>query len=198
MLNKVLGSLYPFCLYFSALAPALTTFWLTGYTVVGIGFIILESTLPIGRFVPTAVELPTAGLKAVFEAIEAVSAIVGWPTGKVGLKGVTKFFTEILKLRWLIEPGDVLYCDCTSSKPEQQFKVGHRFVKNHPVWTIDYDKKVFFWHRPPYSNDPIWEDHEIIGIIPANPLQNTENNLYFDCFSAFPKDPHTARSKDQN
>ena len=97
-----------------------------------------------------------------------------------------------------IEPGDVLYCDCTSSKPEQQFKVGHRFVKNHPVWTIDYDKKVFFWHRPPYSNDPIWEDHEIIGNIPANPLQNTEHNLYFDCFSAFPKDPHTARSKDQN
>ena len=30
-------------------------------------------------------------------------------TGKVGLKGVTKFFTEILKLRWTIEPGDVLF-----------------------------------------------------------------------------------------
>ena len=119
-------------------------------------------------------------------------------TGKVGLKGVTKFFTEILKLRWTIEPGDVLFCDCTSHKPEQQFKVGHRFVKRHPVWTIDYDNKIFFWHRPPYANDPIWEDHEIIGKIPANPLQNTENNLYFDCFSATPIDPHKARSKHQN
>ena len=37
-------------------------------------------------------------------------------TGKVGLKGVTKFFTEILRLRWTIEPGDVLFCDCTSFK----------------------------------------------------------------------------------
>ncbi len=119
-------------------------------------------------------------------------------TGKVGLKGVTKFFTEILKLRWTIEPGDVLFCDCTSYKPEQQFKVGHRFVKRHPVWTIDYENKIFFWHRPPYANDPIWEDHEIIGKIPANPLQNTENNLYFDCFSALPKDLHKARSKHQN
>ena len=119
-------------------------------------------------------------------------------TGKVGLKGVTKFFTEILRLRWTIEPGDVLFCDCTSYKPEQQFKVGHRFVKRHPVWTIDYENKIFFWHRPPYANDPIWKDHEIIGKIPANPLQNTENNLYFDCFSALRKDPHTARSKHQN
>ena len=119
-------------------------------------------------------------------------------TGKVGLKGVTIFFTEILKLRWLIEPGDVLYCDCTSSKPEQQFKVGHRFVKNHPVWTIDYDKKVFFWHRPPYSNDPIWEDHEIIGNIPANPLLSMGNSQYVQCFDAFPIDQCTARSKDQN
>ena len=101
-------------------------------------------------------------------------------TGKVGLKG------------------DVLFCDCTSYKPEQQFKVGHRFVKRHPVWTIDYENKIFFWHRPPYANDPIWEDHEIIGKIPANPLQNTENNLYFDCFSALPKDLHKARSKHQN
>ena len=83
-------------------------------------------------------------------------------------------------------------------KPEQQFKIGHRFVKRHPVWTIDYENKIFFWHRPPYANDPIWEDHEIIGKIPANPLQNTENNLYFDCFSALPLDPHKARSKHQN
>ena len=38
-------------------------------------------------------------------------------TGKIGLKGVTKFFKEILKLRWIVEPGEVFYCDCTSYKP---------------------------------------------------------------------------------
>ena len=65
-------------------------------------------------------------------------------TGKIGMKGVTKFFKEILKLRWILEPGDVFYCDCTSYKPEQQFKIGLRFVKNHPDWAIDYHKRIFF------------------------------------------------------
>ncbi|BCU99982.1 MAG: hypothetical protein CM15mV31_0810 [uncultured marine virus] len=27
-----------------------------------------------------------------------------------------------MTLRWNLEPGDVLYCDCTSYKPEQQFR----------------------------------------------------------------------------
>ena len=78
-------------------------------------------------------------------------------TGKVGLKGVTKFFTEILKLRWTIEPGDVLFCDCTSYKPEQQFKVGHRFVTRHPVWTIDYENKIFFLAQTTICQRPYME-----------------------------------------
>ena len=119
-------------------------------------------------------------------------------TGKIGMKGVTKFFKEILKLRWILEPGDVFYCDCTSYKPEQQFKIGLRFVRKHPDWAIDYDKRIFFWHRPPYSDDRIWDTHKIIGKIPPNPLLSMENNQYALCFDAFPKDQCTARSKDQN
>ena len=105
---------------------------------------------------------------------------------------------EILKLRWILEPGDVFYCDCTSFKPKQQFKIGLRFVKNHPDWAIDYDKRIFFWHRPPYSDDQIWDTHKIIGKIPPNPLLSMENNQYALCFDAFPKDQCTAKSKDQN
>jgi len=119
-------------------------------------------------------------------------------TGRKGIKTVTIFFKEILKLRWILEPGDVFYCDCTSFKPEQQFKIGLRFVRNHPDWAIDHDKKIFFWHRPPYSDDEIWDTHKIIGKLPPNPLLSMGNSQYVQCFDAFPIDQCTARSKDQN
>jgi len=119
-------------------------------------------------------------------------------TGRKGMKTVTIFFKEILKLRWILEPGDVFYCDCTSFKPEQQFKIGLRFVRNHPDWAIDHDKKIFFWHRPPYSDDEIWDTHKIIGKLPPNPLLSMGNSQYVQCFDAFPIDQCTARSKGQN
>ena len=119
-------------------------------------------------------------------------------TGRKGIKTVTIFFKEILKLRWILEPGDVFYCDCTSFKPEQQFKIGLRFVRNHPDWAIDHDKKIFFWHRPPYSDDEIWDTHKIIGKMPPNPLLSMGNSQYVQCFDAFPIGQCTARSKDQN
>jgi len=119
-------------------------------------------------------------------------------TGRKGIKTVTIFFKEILKLRWILEPGDVFYCDCTSFKPEQQFKIGLRFVRNHPDWAIDHDKKIFFWHRPPYSDDEIWDTHKIIGKMPPNPLLSMGNSQYVQCFDAFPIDQCTARSKGQN
>ena len=119
-------------------------------------------------------------------------------TGRVGMKAVTKFFKEIVKLRWLIEPGDVFYCDCTSSKPEQQFRIGLRFLRNHPDWAIDYENLIFFWHRPPYYDDVIWDDFIVLGNLPPNPLQSTDYSQYYDCFRAFPKDQYKAKSKDQN
>ena len=119
-------------------------------------------------------------------------------TGKVGMKTVIKGFREILRLRWVLHPGDVLYCDCTALKNEKQFNAGLRFIRNHPDWTIDHNEKIFFWHRPPYSNDSVWKDHKIIGKDPVNPLQNMENNRYFECFEALPKNQRTAKSKYQN
>ena len=50
----------------------------------------------------------------------------------------------MLKLRWIVEPGDVIFLDCTSGDPERQFKAWSRWHKYHPEWTIDYEKKYSF------------------------------------------------------
>ena len=119
-------------------------------------------------------------------------------TGKAGLKTIKKGFEEVLKLRWIVNPGDVIFLDCTSGDPERQFKAWSRWHRYHPEWTIDYEKKIFFWHRPPHANDPVWETHKVIGKIPTNPLQNTEPCRYSDCFSLLPLDQCTAKSKYRN
>ena len=119
-------------------------------------------------------------------------------TGKAGIKTVTGAIRAIMTIRWNLLPGDVLYCDCTSSEPDKQFTAMSWLIRKHPEWITDREQKIFFWHRPPYAEDAIWKDHIIVGKTPANPLQNTENNQYFDCFDAFPKDQCKAKSKDQN
>ena len=119
-------------------------------------------------------------------------------TGKNGVKTYLRCFKTLLKLRWVLPPGDVLYCDCTSLKADKQFKAGLRWFKKNSEWAVDYDNKIFFWHRPPYFYDPLWKTHIITGIEPANPLQSMESSQYFDYFSATPIDPHKARSKHQN
>ena len=67
-------------------------------------------------------------------------------TGKAGLKTIKKGFEEVLKLRWIVNPGDVIFLDCTSGDPERQFKAWSRWHRYHPEWTIDYEKKIFFFH----------------------------------------------------
>ena len=62
--------------------------------------------------------------------------------GKSGLKTIKKGFEEVLKLRWIVEPGDVIFLDCTSGDPERQFKAWSRWHRYHPEWTIDYEKKI--------------------------------------------------------
>jgi len=119
-------------------------------------------------------------------------------TGKSGLKTIKKGFEEVLKLRWIVEPGDVIFLDCTSGDPERQFKAWSRWHRYHPEWTIDYEKKIFFWHRPPHADDPVWDNYKVIGKTPANPLLNTEPYRHGDCFYLLPLHPHTARSKHQN
>ena len=119
-------------------------------------------------------------------------------TGKAGIKTVIEAIKGIMTVRWSLHPGDVLYCDCTSSEPDKQFKAMSWLIRKHPEWAIDPEARIFFWHRPPYANDDIWKTHEIIGKTPANLLQSTANNQYFECFDASPKDQYTAKSKDQN
>ena len=89
-----------------------------------------------------------------------------------------KAIKGIMTVRWNLEPGDVLYCDCTSLKADKQFKAGLRWFKKNSEWAVDYDNKIFFWHRPPYFYDPLWKTHIITGIVPANPLQSMESNHY--------------------
>ena len=119
-------------------------------------------------------------------------------TGKNGIKTYFRAFKEVLKLRWMLQPGDVLYCDSTSLKADKQYNAGMRWHKKYPEWAIDKENKIFFWHRPPYFFDPIWKTHIILEKEPVNPLQNTGSNQYFDCFSAIPIDQYKAISKDQN
>ena len=56
-----------------------------------------------------------------------------------------------MTVRWNMFHGDVLYCDCTSSEPDKQFKAMSWLIRKHPEWTVDPDAKIFFWHRPPYA-----------------------------------------------
>ena len=119
-------------------------------------------------------------------------------TGKAGLKTIKKGFEEVLKLRWIVNPGDVIFLDCTSGDPERQFKAWSRWHRYHPEWTIDHEKKIFFWHRPPHANDPVWDNYKVIGKTPPNPLLNTEPCRHVDCFYLIPKDQCKAKSKDQN
>ena len=118
--------------------------------------------------------------------------------GKSGIKILIIAFRKVLKLRWIVQPGDVIFCDCTSGLPDKQFRAWKYWHKYHPEWTVDEKEKVFFWHRPPHVNDPVWENYEVIGKTPANPLLNTEQCRYSDSFSLLPKDQHKAKSKHQN
>ena len=114
--------------------------------------------------------------------------------GRSGIKAIRRGFEEVLKLRWSIEPGDYLVLDCTSGDPERQFHAWSRWHRYHPEWVIDYDKKEFLWYRPPYSDDPLREYFDIKAIVPADPLANTDNSRYSDCFLVRPKGFGTYRS----
>jgi len=117
--------------------------------------------------------------------------------GISGMKTIARGFKEVLKLRWAIHPGDAIVLDCTSGDPERQFHAWSRWHKHHPEWMINYERREFFWHRPPYYNDPIRQQFRIRPVIPADPLANTADNRYYDCFRIEPKVPCTDLSMDQ-
>lgn len=102
--------------------------------------------------------------------------------GKAGMLSIRMGFEHVLKLRWSIPSGDAIVLDCTSKDPKRQFHAWSRWHRYHPEWVIDENEKKFYWFRPPYSDDPIRELYQIVEKIPSDPLANTAEDRYFDCF----------------
>ena len=118
-------------------------------------------------------------------------------TGKSGMKAFATGVRTMLQLRWNIQPGDALTIDCTSKDPEKQFRSYWYWLRKHPEWVIDFEKKEIFWYRPPYPDDAIRQQFQIEPVTPENPLANTAAERYYDCFRVFPKVPCTDLSMEQ-
>ena len=103
-------------------------------------------------------------------------------TGKQGIKTITEGFKTVLRMRWKIPSGDGICLDCTSADPRRQFRAWSHWCKKHPEWIVDSARMEFYWFRPPYIDDPIREDYQIIEQIPNDPLANTDRERYYDCF----------------
>ena len=117
--------------------------------------------------------------------------------GTSGMKAIARGFREVLKLRWTVAPGDVIVLDCTSGDPERQFHAWSRWRKHHPEWVVNYSTLEFFWYRPPYPDDPIRQQFLISPVVPEDPMANTAEQRYFDCFRIEPKVPCNELSMEQ-
>ena len=117
--------------------------------------------------------------------------------GKSGIKAIRRGFEELLRLRWVLPPGDCLMIDSTSGTPTKQFRAFSRWCRYHPEWTFNPTDLEFFWHRPPYIDDPVRKNFKIIPITPENPIANTDGSNYFDCFRVEPKVPVDELSMEQ-
>jgi hypothetical protein len=107
--------------------------------------------------------------------------------GRSGLKAFSCAVNEVLRLRWKIEPGDGIVVDCTSAKPEHQFRAVRRWQRHHPEWVIDYNKLEYLWYRPPYIDDPARKMFDIVPVIPEDPLASIAGENYFSAFRVRPK-----------
>jgi len=114
-------------------------------------------------------------------------SLQGKISGKRGIKVIRRGFQEILKMRWLIEPGDALSGVCRSAKTEKEFNAFYRWAKKHPEIIINYLNKEFIWYRPPFPNDPVRKHFKIIPLTPSNKLISTTGSSYYDCFLVRPK-----------
>lgn len=119
--------------------------------------------------------------------------------GRSGIQAIKQGFEEVLRLRWNLAPGDCLVIDCTSKDPQKQFHAFSRWRRYHPEWAIDEKRREFYWYRPPYPNDQLWQSikgiADVIPVTPENPLTNTEGTNYFRCFDLLRVDQHTHQSK---
>ena len=142
-----------------------------------VGFVAGKSTRQVNDWFKNRKNKRTRGLK-------------GKIVGKEGIALISKGFKEVLKIRWNIPAGDSLVLDCTSGDPERQFHAWSRWHKYHPEWVIDEQEKKFYWFRPPYASDSVWQSCKEqnlipIGQVPTDPLSNTHKENYF-CFNVFP------------
>jgi len=103
-------------------------------------------------------------------------------TGKGGIKPLIEACNVLLRMRWVLEPGDCLYLDCQSSQPDKQFRAYYYWAKNNPDAIADLEKKRFWWHRPPYVGDPLYEMGRIIPVVPEDPSAPLVGQQYFECF----------------
>lgn len=103
-------------------------------------------------------------------------------TGKSGIKTLTEAVRTVLKFRWKLEPGDCLFFSCESCQPEKQFRAYCRWLKDHPDWRVDLEQKKFWWHRPPYVDDPLYDLGKITPTVPEDPLAPVVDANYFQCF----------------
>lgn len=120
--------------------------------------------------------------------------------GKSGMKAIKRGFEEVLKLRWNLPPGDCLKLDCTSGDPDRQFHAWSRWHRHHPEWVISYENREFYWYRPPYPDDLIWESIKGVArikpITPVDQLANTAGINYFQCFDLIRVNSNTLLSTD--
>lgn len=103
-------------------------------------------------------------------------------TGKGGFKTISRGFKTVLNLRWNLEPGDCLFLDCTSKEPDKQFHAWSHWLERHPDWLVNFENLQFWWHRPPYHMDPIYQMAKVIPTVPVNPLAPSVGEQYFDGF----------------
>lgn len=109
--------------------------------------------------------------------------------GKSGLKAIAEAFDQLLLLRWHIPPGDALLLDCTSGDPERQFRAWQRWQRKHPDIIIDHEGKNFFWFRPPYPDDAVYQDFKVISQLPSDRrICWGLDKGYLQSFGTLPKD----------
>ena len=124
-------------------------------------------------------------------------SLQGKLSGRVGIKALRKGYEEILRMRWLIEPGDALSAVCSSKDAEKQFWAFKRWIRRHPEVGINYSNREFIWYRPPLPRDPVRKQFKIIPVVPDDKLISTTGSSYYDCFLVRPKVPDTLLSMEQ-
>jgi hypothetical protein len=117
--------------------------------------------------------------------------------GKAGIKTIAMAFDNLLLMRWHLPPGDGLVLDCTSGDPERQFKAWQRWRKEHQDCLIDYECKEFYWFRPPYFDDPVYQNFKVVPVTPPNKRMSWYGPGYHQCFDTLPRADHKHQPMEQ-